>query len=120
MYNLSVANIHGHMVDSPAASVKQKIAWLHLVRADGHTLAGLSARRTVHADACRVLKHVSCKSGTIHACARVAAAILISSAHKLQGIIHYLLALIAVGRLQCVLLHFCNLIFRHLLHRCIA
>ena len=24
------------------------------------------------------------------------------------------------GRLQCVLLHFCNLIFRHLLHRCIA
>ena len=43
MYNLAVADIHSHVIDPGALSIKQQIPWLHDICTDGSTLAGLGS-----------------------------------------------------------------------------
>ena len=114
MHNLTVSNVHSHMIDAGTAGIKQQIPRLHLAGVHCMTLGCLGTGGTVHADACAVLHDITHETGTVHTGTRVIAACTVRSTHKLKSVIHEILAGIGCcfRCLGCRCLCCCQLFFQ--------
>ena len=88
MDNLSVSNVHGHMVDcASAVCIENQIARPHLGRFDRSSLSGLLSGGSGQGNSCHMAVNIFDKTGAVRSCVGIVAAPYIPVSYKLETIL---------------------------------
>ena len=90
MDDLTVPDVHGHMVDPASPFIEQQIPRSDAADGDGASIVCLGIGCSADVVA-KMSKHLLSKSGTVRAVCQAVSAVAVLIPHKLQGIVHDLL-----------------------------
>jgi len=103
MDNLSVSNVHGHMVDcASAVCIENQIARPHLGRFDRSSLSGLLSGGSGQGNSCHMAVNIFDKTGAVRSCVGIVAAPYIPVSYKLETIVDHFISqrLVSIQRTE--------------------